>query len=264
MVLNDSDRAILSFSTPVDPQTEVEWMVKDLNKFLLSLNKIYDLILAALTKINNDTHYFLEYVHFKQDIKPIKKSKDSKEIEKEKMKESKQDSETKIKTKWDLNDVLKEYFPSKKKVQKRILSLEKFEKIYKNLDKYTPKTEFLYVRKIRIGSPSEINVIGIGDILKSIFSLIEKVPELLSKRDFEDIERLLQLERENAMFKENYPAEKRLVEPLLEWGQKIIMTRLIKKISKKISKLRKSAKKHNISDIKLISLSDEILGRFSV
>ena len=310
MSLFDVNKSILHFSTPsVPPGTEVpsagvpqktpevNWMVKDLNKFLSSLNEIYDLILAALIKVNSDTEYLLEYVDFKEIINSDKFSKNSNKKGNDKEKDSNEEGNDKVKDsnekgndkekdsnkrgndkkkelnkkdkrekegKWDLKETYKEYFPDEKKLKKRLLSFKNFKEIYKKLDKYIPTTELLYVEKIQIGSPSDIKIIGLADLINSIATLLEKIPGLLSKRDFLEIEGLLRLQRENAIFKETEAYENSLIDPLLDLQQKIIMTRLREKLLKRIRKLKKSAKKYNITEVKLWNLDNAILKDFNI
>ena len=99
------------------------------------------------------------------------------------------------------------------------------------------------------------------DLINSITNLLEKIPGLLSKRDFLEIEELLRLQRENAIFKETNAYDNSLIDPLLDFQQKIIMTRLRKKLLKRIRKLKKYAKKHNITQVKLWNLDNDILGQ---
>ena len=314
MSLFDVNKSIRHFSTPsiqgeiVEPSSEVNWMVKDLNKFLSSLNEIYDLILAALIKVNSDTEYLLEYVDFKEIINSDKFSKNSNKKGNDKKKDSNEEGNDKEKDsnekgndkekdsnkrgndkekdsnkrgkdkkkelskkdkrekegKWDLTETYKEYFPDEKKLKKRLLSFKNFKEIYKKLDKYIPTTELLYVEKIQIGSPSDIKIIGLADLINSIATLLEKIPGLLSKRDFLEIEGLLRLQRENAIFKETEAYENSLIDPSLDLQQKIIMTRLREKLLKRIRKLKKSAKKYNITEVKLCNLDNAILKDFNI
>lgn len=292
MSLFDVNKSILHFSTPSVPgeteehSSEVNWLVKDLNKFLSSLNEIYDLILAALIKVNNDTEYLLEYVDIKETFNSHEPSENSNKKGNDKMKESnekgdnketesnkkgndkKKESNKKDKRekegKWKLEKIYKEYFPNKEKLKKHVLSFKNFKKIYKNLDKYIPTTALLYIKKIQIGSPSDFKVLGSSDLLNSIATLLEKIPGLFSKRDYLEIEKLLRLQRENAIFKETNAYENSLIDPLLDLQQKIIMTKLRKKLLKRIRKLIKSSKKYNITEVELMNLDNNILKNFSI
>jgi hypothetical protein len=281
MSLFDVNKLILHFSTPSvngmieEPSSEVNWMVKDLNTFLSSLNEIYDLILAALIKVNTDTENLLEYVDIKEIINSHKssensnkkgndKKKDSSEEGKDKEKESNKKDKRAKEGKWGIKETYKKYFPDEEKLRKRLFSFKNFKEIYKNLDKYIPTTELLYVESIQIGSPSDIKIIGLTDLITSITNLLEKIPGLLSKRDFWEIEELLRLQRENAIDKATNAFHNSLINPLLDLQQKIIMTRLRKKLLKRIRKLKKYAKKHNITEVKLWNLDNDILKDFSI